>query len=72
MRTFASREIEEENSIVVDTKQNSVSSSRGIPGKVVDSVRIWFEGMAVCWGNFSSTKSVVDEFREGKRTHFVR
>lgn len=46
VRTFASREIEEENSIGVDTKQNPVSSCRGISDKVVDSVRLWFEGMA--------------------------
>lgn len=56
-------------------KQNPVSSSRGIPDKLVDFVRIWFEGMAGCWDmyyNFFSAELVVDKFRAERQKDTFR
>lgn len=48
VRTFASREIVEGNSIMMGAKQNTkILSSQEVPEEGVDSVRMWFEGMAM-------------------------
>lgn len=51
-------------------KQNSVSSSGGIPDKLVDFVSIWFEGMDYLF--FFQAELVVDEFRAERQKDTFR